>query len=73
MSPMSYLNNFRIQKAAEMLQQTEHSILFISTTCGFSTSSYFCKVFSAAMHCSPSEYRKRTGEYSASYAAARPL
>lgn len=57
-SPISYLNEYRIQMAAQMLLQTQDSILTISENCGFSSSSYFGKVFRETMNCTPKEYRQ---------------
>lgn len=58
-SPIQYLTNYRTHQAAQMLANSELSILQISLRCGFNSSSYFAKVFRASMHCSPREYRKR--------------
>ena len=57
-SPINYLNTYRVRMAARMLTQTNESILTISENCGFSTSSYFGKVFHRLMGCTPTEYRK---------------
>ena len=48
-SPMDYLNNFRTQKACEMLISGSKSVLEISESCGFSTGSYFSKSFGKIM------------------------
>ncbi|MBR1451113.1 MAG: helix-turn-helix transcriptional regulator, partial [Lachnospiraceae bacterium] len=58
-SPMDYLNNFRTQKACEMLISGSKSVLEISESCGFSTGSYFSKSFGKIMGCTPLEYRKK--------------
>lgn len=58
-SPIQYLTAYRMHQAAQMLTNSELSILQISLCCGFNSSSYFAKVFRASMHCSPREYRKR--------------
>lgn len=57
-SPVNFLNNYRVRMAAQMLVQTGDSILTISENCGFSTNSYFGKVFHETMGCTPLEYRK---------------
>lgn len=59
-SPVSYLNAYRVRMAARMLAETSDSILTISEKCGFSTNSYFGKVFREELGCTPMEYRKRT-------------
>lgn len=58
-SPIQYLTAYRMHQAAQMLTNSELSILQISLCCGFNSSSYFAKAFRASMHCSPREYRKR--------------
>lgn len=57
-SPINYLNAYRVRMAAQMLTDTRDSILTISENCGFSTNSYFGKVFHEIMGCTPMEYRK---------------
>ena len=57
-SPINYLNTYRVGRAAQMLTETKDSILTISENCGFSTGSYFGKVFHEMMGCTPMEYRK---------------
>lgn len=58
-SPMNYLNKYRVRMAAKMLLQSNDSIITISETCGFSSSSYFTKIFKGIMGCTPNRYRKR--------------
>lgn len=57
-SPVNYLNSYRVYVAAQMLLQTGDSIITISENCGFSSNSYFGKVFHESMGCTPSEYRR---------------
>lgn len=57
-SPVSYLNAYRVRMATQMLIETSDSILTISEKCGFSTNSYFGKVFHEVLGCTPMEYRK---------------
>lgn len=61
-SPVNYLNEYRIRMAAQMLLQTQDSIITISENCGFSSSSYFGKVFHETMNCTPKEYRQKKSE-----------
>lgn len=58
-SPASYLNNYRISMAAKLLLHTDDSILNICSACGFSSGSYFGKLFRQTMGCTPREYRSR--------------
>lgn len=57
-SPINYLNDYRIQMAAQMLLETKESVMTISEGCGFSTNSYFGKVFLETMGMTPMAYRK---------------
>lgn len=52
-----YLNFVRICKAEKMLSRTASSILEISETVGFSSVSYFNRVFKKYRNCSPRNYR----------------
>ena len=57
-SPLDYLNNLRISQACNLLQSTEHSILYISEAVGFHSLSSFNRSFSKITDVSPREYRK---------------
>lgn len=57
-SPVDYLTEYRIYKAADMLRESDISITEICLCCGFSNSSYFTKVFGEIMGTTPREYRK---------------
>lgn len=59
LSPMAYLNQYRIRTAAQLLLQTDDPILTISENCGFSSGSYFGRIFQELMHCTPREYRQK--------------
>ena len=56
-SPMQFLLNHRIQKAAEMLLTTELKSCDIAVSCGFHDFSYFTKIFKRTMGMTPIEYR----------------
>lgn len=58
-SPVNYLTTYRVRMSAQMLLQTGNSISTISEDCGFSSSSYFGKVFQEVMNCTPKQYRKQ--------------
>ena len=58
-TPNEYLNACRVRMAADLLQRTGKSVLDISEECGFSSSSYFGKVFREAMGVTPKDYRKQ--------------
>ena len=58
-SPNVYLTQARLSRAAELLSTSAMTILEISEECGFSSPSYFGKVFREAMGCTPKEYRDK--------------
>lgn len=55
LSPLDYLNQIRINKAIELLRNTEMSIKEISFTCGFQSPQYFSRIFKKQMGISPRE------------------
>ena len=61
-SPMQFLMNHRIQKAAEMLLTTDLKSCDIAVSCGFHDFSYFTKIFKRNMGMTPIEYRNSKGE-----------
>lgn len=58
-TPITYLNQYRIQKSALLLLTTDKSISDIAFSCGFHSSSYFNKLFLRDMGCTPKEYKKK--------------
>lgn len=57
-SPINYLNTYRVRMAALMLLQSGESVMTIGENCGFSSNSYFGKIFYETMGCTPSAYRR---------------
>lgn len=57
LTPLEYLYNYRIQKASYRLRYTIDPITTIALSCGFSSSSYFGKVFKEYTNHNPNEYR----------------
>lgn len=53
-----YLNSIRINKACEMLRQSNDSITQIAISCGYNSTPYFCRVFRNIMKVTPKEYKK---------------
>lgn len=53
-----YLLDQRISYACTLLIQTDKSISEISDSCGYKSSSHFCKVFKDQMHQSPYQYKR---------------
>lgn len=57
-TPVEYINSYRVQKAAELLRQSDRLMLDIALEVGFENPSYFIKRFREHMRCTPAEYRK---------------
>ncbi len=57
-SPISYLNSYRLSIAAELLTNTYKNIVEISTDVGICDSIYFNKIFKKHYQVSPTEYRR---------------
>ena len=58
-SPIQYVRQVRIQKAAELLLGTDQKISDIGAQCGFQGMSYFSKAFRELKGCTPSEFREQ--------------
>ncbi|NUU59400.1 response regulator transcription factor [Paenibacillus agri] len=54
-----HLNRVRIDKAADLLRGSDHSISEIGSMVGYADHSYFCKVFKKNTGISPSQYRRQ--------------
>lgn len=57
-SPVKFLNMFRLEMAGRMLISSEQSVQDIAWACGFKTSAYFIKMFKDQYGCTPFQYRK---------------
>lgn len=57
-TPIDYINHYRIEQAAKILQTENMKIMEVSLNVGFENFSYFIKKFKEIKKCSPSEYRK---------------
>lgn len=53
----AYLNEYRIEKAKQMMRDNRKTMKDISTACGYSDAAYFCRVFKRLTGMTPSEYR----------------
>lgn len=58
-TPFNYLIEYRIQKAADLLLNSNQSIADISMNVGFNSSSYFSNKFKQLMGVSPREYQNQ--------------
>ena len=57
-SPVAYLNDYRLAKAAGLLAWTEQNVTEICFACGFADTSYFVKRFREKYGVPPLKYRK---------------
>lgn len=55
---VEYVNEYRLQRAAALLRETEKRLIDISAECGFDSAGYFSKCFKNAYSMSPLQYRK---------------
>lgn len=58
-----YINEIRIEKAAECLIKTDNKIIDIAICCGYDNIGYFIKRFKEQKNMSPSKYRREHSDY----------
>ena len=56
---IAFLNEYRLNTAAEALQTTDETVLTIASRCGFENLSYFNRAFKAHFGMTPRDYRKK--------------
>lgn len=56
---ISYLNNYKVRLAEDLLKNTKLSLTMISQRLGFCNTNYFSTVFKKKNGMSPLEYRKK--------------
>lgn len=59
MSPMKYWQTLVLERGAELLRNTDKSILDISTSCFYESQANFTVAFKRKYQCTPTEYRQR--------------
>lgn len=57
-TPIQYVKQLRVQKAAKLLVSTNRKISDIGAECGFQEMSYFAKTFRELKGCTPGDFRK---------------
>ena len=60
-TPVEYLNYYRLQKSIELIKASDMTLTQICYEAGFSGASYYSECFRKSFGCSPSEYKKMTG------------
>jgi len=63
-TPMEYLIEHRLRTAKKLLESTNLSVTDIALRCGFSSNSYFTKLFHRSYGKTPNSYRKELRELS---------
>lgn len=61
-SPISYLNEKKIEESKILLEKTNYSIAEIAKKIGFSSQSYFSQSFKKHTYMTPNEYRRNTNK-----------
>ncbi|HAA25913.1 MAG TPA: AraC family transcriptional regulator [Ruminiclostridium sp.] len=57
-TPVEYINYYRVNRAAKLLQNEDAKVIEIAMDVGFDSFSYFISMFKRYMKCTPSQYRK---------------
>ncbi|PQP90607.1 AraC family transcriptional regulator [Paenibacillus sp. AR247] len=57
-TPLNYVTDYRLQKSAVLLQQSDSSITEVAYQVGFNSTSYFIEKFRNAMNMTPLAYKK---------------
>jgi AraC family transcriptional regulator len=60
-TPMAYVQKKRIEKAQELLLETDHSVLEIAVAVGFQNQSHFAVAFRRTTGISPNQFRRGSG------------
>ena len=59
LSPIDFLNAYRLEVSSYLLRKTDKSITEIATECGFGHLSYYSELFARRYGCTPRQYRKQ--------------
>ena len=59
MPPTKYIQQYRVEKAKELLVTSSRSVEEIAVAVGFANSSYFCKVFKSVTGLTPSDFAEK--------------
>ena len=55
--PSDFINDLRLERAKQLLKDSEYSVEAIALACGFNSHSYFSASFKKRLSVSPTEYR----------------
>ncbi len=59
MSPMRYLRHLRIERAKQLLEQTDMKVVEIARECGIPDPNHLCAIFRKQLKTTPLEYRRQ--------------
>lgn len=62
LSPIHFIHSIRLQKAKELLRQTDLTIAEVAYETGFNSPAYFTRLYVKTFGMTPSEYRKNGGK-----------
>lgn len=60
-TPVEYINDYRISRAAALLRQSDRKVMDIALDVGFGNLNYFNTVFRKRFGCTPSAFRRSNG------------
>jgi len=63
-TPTGYYLKLRLDRARQLLEQTDLSVLEVGLASGFASAPYFSRAYKAQFGCSPREHRRRVRELS---------
>ncbi len=63
LTPLDYLNRYRVQQAKRLLKQSDRTITEVAAAVGFEDSSYFGRVFRQEVGISPRAYQQGEQAY----------
>lgn len=58
LSPLDYLTQQRLKRAAQQLRQSDDKLERVAHGCGFRTATYFCRVFRKQLGLTPAQFRQ---------------
>lgn len=62
-TPMQYLLEFRLRRAAQLLIETDEAVGWIATQVGFNDQAYFTRMFVRQYKCAPLRFRNQQGTH----------
>lgn len=58
-NPLEYLTSLRLERAGELLRESDLTLEEIAEKCGYRNGSYISRLFAKKLHITPSEFRKK--------------